>query len=168
MGLIAPRRRPIAADPYPLPTHRVVARGLLTDLDGRVLIVASAQRGTRQYLPGGKVEIGESPQAACRRELAEEIGVDLVVGELLVCAWNPDPVAAAGWDWLSYLFDCGTHDAGRLDRRIVTQPTEISDCQWVDPGEAVTLLEPGLARLLLAARSGTRYVEYTPPVSRRR
>jgi 8-oxo-dGTP diphosphatase len=33
--------------------------------------------------PGGKVETGESPQAALRRELAEELGIDVEVTHLL-------------------------------------------------------------------------------------
>jgi 8-oxo-dGTP diphosphatase len=49
------------------------------DADGRVLV---AQRPAGKHLagqwefPGGKVEAGESPEAALVRELAEELGIE--------------------------------------------------------------------------------------------
>lgn len=48
-----------------------------------------AQRGAAMSLagkwefPGGKVEPGESPTAALTREIAEELGLQIAVGELL-------------------------------------------------------------------------------------
>ena len=46
------------------------------------------QRGYGEYegwweFPGGKIEPGESPEAALRREIMEELGVEIAVGELL-------------------------------------------------------------------------------------
>jgi len=43
-------------------------------------------------LPGGQLEVGDpGPEAALRRELAEEVGIDVVVGELLT-AYRYDPL----------------------------------------------------------------------------
>jgi len=57
----------------------LVSAVALVDADGRVLL---AQRPTGKTLaglwefPGGKVEPGETPEAALIRELQEELGVD--------------------------------------------------------------------------------------------
>ncbi|HVL22021.1 MAG TPA: (deoxy)nucleoside triphosphate pyrophosphohydrolase [Amaricoccus sp.] len=56
----------------------VVAVALI-DRDGRVLIAqrpqGKAMAGLWEF-PGGKVEAGETPEAALIRELAEELGID--------------------------------------------------------------------------------------------
>jgi len=54
--------------------------------DGRILITRRPPEGLLGGLwefPGGKVEPGEDPPAAARRELAEELGVEIEVGEPL-------------------------------------------------------------------------------------
>ncbi len=51
----------------------------LIDVDGRVLMARRPEGGSMAGLwefPGGKVESGESPEAALIRELREEVGVD--------------------------------------------------------------------------------------------
>jgi 8-oxo-dGTP pyrophosphatase MutT (NUDIX family) len=149
-------------EPAALPVHRAVVRALLTDLDGRILIVKPCGTNKRWWhLPGGKIETTESPRAACRREVAEELGIDVEIGQLLVSAWNPDP-AIGNHDWLSYLFDCGRFDAATFDNRIVLDHSELADHYWASLGEAMTALEPGLTRLLVASRQGLHYVEYLP------
>jgi 8-oxo-dGTP diphosphatase len=63
---------------------QVVAAVLVRD--GRVLI---CQRTRHQALPlkwefpGGKIEAGESAQAALKRELQEELGIDAEIGRTL-------------------------------------------------------------------------------------
>lgn len=57
---------------------KLVAAAALVDADGRVLV---AQRPPGKHLaglwefPGGKLEPGETPEAALIRELAEELGI---------------------------------------------------------------------------------------------
>jgi 8-oxo-dGTP diphosphatase len=58
----------------------LVAAVALVDTDGRVLL---AERPAGKHLagmwefPGGKVQTGESPEAALIRELDEELGIDV-------------------------------------------------------------------------------------------
>jgi 8-oxo-dGTP diphosphatase len=61
---------------------------LFRDEDGRVLLVDPVYKPTWD-LPGGAVEKEESPHAACRREVAEELGLDRPPGRVLVVDWIP-------------------------------------------------------------------------------
>ena len=58
----------------------LVAAVALVDTDGRVLLAerpaGKAMAGLWEF-PGGKVDPGETPEAALIRELAEELGIDV-------------------------------------------------------------------------------------------
>ncbi len=64
-----------------------VVAGVLVDTQGRVLV---AQRGAGKHLagtwefPGGKVDPGEDPRTALRRELREELGIETGAVEPLI------------------------------------------------------------------------------------
>ena len=59
---------------------RVVVGAVLRDAGGRVL-AARRERPAGWELPGGKVEPGETEPAALVRELREELGVTVEVGD---------------------------------------------------------------------------------------
>ncbi len=57
---------------------RLFSRVLVLDEEGRFLCVQQLVKGkTLWNFPGGKIEPGEKPDAAARRELHEELGIDV-------------------------------------------------------------------------------------------
>ena len=78
--------RPVGSRRMPLPpgtARPVVAAGaLFRDAAGRVLLVHPTYKPGWD-VPGGVVEDGESPAEACRREIAEELGLDRATGAFL-------------------------------------------------------------------------------------
>lgn len=111
-----------------LPTKRIIAQGRLRDEHGRVLLCRLTYK--REWdLPGGVVEVGEAPAAGLVREIDEELGVFVEVGDLLTVNWLP---AWRGWDDACiFLFDLGEVDASITDGMRL-QPTEIVGVEWCD------------------------------------
>lgn len=89
-----------------LPTSYLAASGLITDPDGRVLLVDPNYR-EHWTMPGGVVEHGEAPHLACEREVAEEVGLAVRSGRLLAVHWSA-PRPPRPRPFLSFVFDCGT------------------------------------------------------------
>ncbi|WP_347353381.1 NUDIX hydrolase [Intrasporangium sp.] len=137
----------LAADPMPdtrdgfigvlnanLPTKRVISQAVLRDEQGRVLLCELTYK--REWdLPGGVVDPWESPASAVRRELAEELGLDLPVRGLLVVNWMPP---WRGWDdACQFVFDLGRHQRS-LVATMRFEATEITAVHWCTREEART------------------------------
>ncbi|MGW1935848.1 NUDIX hydrolase [Streptomyces sp. CB03578] len=63
------------------PLHSVSVAGAVIREDGRLLAIRRADNGTWE-LPGGVLELTESPEAGVRREVLEETGIEVEVDEL--------------------------------------------------------------------------------------
>jgi 8-oxo-dGTP diphosphatase len=107
--------------------------------NGRILM---AQRnfgdseGGKWEFPGGKVEPGEDPRAALKRELAEELGVNAEVGPVLETV----SVLKGDCHLVLLYFQCNLFQ---------NEPVAI-DCQqvrWFDPEEANLLSKPEADRI---------------------
>lgn len=109
-----------------LPRKRAISQMLVRDQDDRVLLCQLTYKQDWD-LPGGVVEVGESPQLAVAREVEEELGLTLETGPLLLTDWLPP---WSGWDdALCLVFDGGVHDAS-IAETIVRQTREIKDAAF--------------------------------------
>ncbi|MEV0973790.1 NUDIX hydrolase [Microtetraspora glauca] len=149
---------------------RAAAGALIRDEAGRVLLVRPTYKGTWD-IPGGSLEPGESPRAACVRELDEELAITPEVGALLCVDWVPP---APPWDGgLMFVFDGGVLPASEV-AAIRLPPEELEGFAFVAPGDLDGPLTPEMARRLRAClgrpgRGGVYledgYAESGPPES---
>lgn len=117
---------------------------LVTAPDGRVLIVKTTKwRGT-WGVPGGKVEWGETLEAALKREFREEVGLDLreIKFALVQEAVNDEQ------------FHCPAHFVllnyyARCESTQVIPNEEIVEWEWVTPLEALDFPLNSFTKLLL-------------------
>ena len=109
-----------------LPRKRAIGQMLVRDQDGRVLLCSLTYKPDWD-LPGGVVEVNESPRDAVSRELEEELALQLPAGELVLTDWLPP---WSGWDdAICLVFDGGTHDASLTDA-IVREAREIRTAEF--------------------------------------
>lgn len=111
-----------------------IAAALMSRSDGRVLLVR--KKATESFMqPGGKIEAGEHPQVALRRELSEELGIDIDPNEMTYLGRYTAPAA---------------NEPGRLvDAEVfriviahsVSPGAEIEEILWLDPSS------PGAVKL---------------------
>ena len=129
-----------------LPAKRVAAGVLARNRCGQVLVVQTSYK-THWEVPGGLVEADEGLAQGARREVVEELGVPLPVGDLLVV--DACGTAGAHPDIVCVLFDGGVHDDDLIER--LTYPDgEIVAAHWADR-ELVRRCGPRLSTRLLAA-----------------
>ena len=105
----------------------IVAAGVVVE-QGKVLL-SRRKQGThlagRWEFPGGKVEAGEDPRAALRRELEEELGIHVDVGEIVDVTFHryeDDDKAVL------LLFFMATREGGSPE----PQALDVAEFQWAD------------------------------------
>lgn len=127
---------------------------LFTDELGRVLLVKPTYR-SQWLLVGGAADPGESPEAACRREVREELGLSRDPGRLLAVHWltpgHQDVAADMPFPGeVRYILDGGVlTDADIAALRL--PPDELSAHALLDSRAAAERMIPVDAQIMLAA-----------------
>jgi ADP-ribose pyrophosphatase YjhB (NUDIX family) len=143
-----------------LPRKRAIAQMLVRDPEGRVLLCRLTYKSDWD-LPGGVVEVNESPQEAVRREVKEELDLDLDTGSLLLTDWLPP---WSGWDdALALVYDGGVHEATLLGGTTL-QAREIRDVAFCTPAQVRERCADFTSRRIesaldVLAGGGTAYTE---------
>ena len=122
--------------------YRVAALCFLFDAQGRTLLLHRAKPPNLDlYSPiGGKLEqgVGESPTVCAQREIREEAGLDVAVGDLHLTGIVSECAFEGRGHWLMFLFE-------------VTRPVELpagamrfdeGRLEWHDPSAIVGLPIP--------------------------
>jgi 8-oxo-dGTP pyrophosphatase MutT (NUDIX family) len=130
-----------------LPRKRAISQMLIRSTDDRLLLCQLTYKNDWD-LPGGVVEVGESPQLAVAREVEEELGLRIEAGPLVLTDWLPP---WGGWDdAVCLVFDGGVHDESIIDA-VVRQQREIRAARFCTLDEAHELCADFTARRLVAA-----------------
>lgn len=132
-----------------LPRKRAISQMLIRDdsPEPRVLLCQLTYKADWD-LPGGVVEVGESPHLAVAREVTEELALELPAGPLLLTDWLPP---WGGWDdALCLVFDGGSHPAALVDD-IVRQEREIRSAAFCTLAEVSERAAEFTARRVRAA-----------------
>lgn len=142
------------SQPSPGLQLHVVTAGVILDDGGRLLI---ARRAPGRYIPGlwefpgGKLEPDESPEACLARELMEELGLEVKVGELLTAVHHTyDRYRVLLLAYRCALASPGPSPGTGLAAKAPAPLTDEHDrVEWVDPR---TVLGSGEYELLEADR----------------
>jgi ADP-ribose pyrophosphatase YjhB (NUDIX family) len=129
------------------PRKRVSADVILRDEQGRILLVDPKYKPDWD-LPGGMAEANEPPTDTVRRELREELGLEVVIGSLLCVDW----VSPHGpWDDLvNFIFDGGVCDVETIGGLRLADD-ELRAYEFCDEGQVKERLRPYAWRRVSAA-----------------
>jgi mutator protein MutT len=106
---------------------------IIVDDQGRLFLArrgpkAKNERGLWEF-PGGSVEFGETLAAALQREMQEEYGIQIIVGELLDVVDHI--LTEEGQHWISPTFICAI--TGGQPR--IIEPEKCTEIGWFFPDQ---------------------------------
>jgi len=131
---------------FPEPT----VGALIVNDEGKILLAKSHKWFDKYTLPGGHIEVGESMIDAVRREVKEEVGLDVEVVEMLLvqeAIFAPEFFKKKHFIFID--FYCKSKD-----QQVKLDQDEIQDYIWVFPGAAYNLKLDSFTRKTL-----DRYLE---------
>lgn len=126
---------------------KVITSGavILRDEHDRVVIEKPNYRD-HWLLPGGGVDPGEDARECARREVREELGLEIEVGRLLTADWMPSSAVRSAPMGVHFLFDGGVIPAAQLEADIVPQVAELDGWMLAEESELHLLSPWGAAR----------------------
>ncbi len=136
----------IARQVFPEPT----VGALIVNKEGKILLARSHKWFDKYTLPGGHIEVGESMIDAVRREVKEEVGLDVEVVEMLLvqeAIFAPEFYKKKHFIFID--FYCKSKE-----QQVKLDQDEIQDYIWVFPGAAYNLKLDSFTRKTL-----DRYLE---------
>jgi nucleoside triphosphatase len=113
---------------YPEPT----VGALIVNNEGKILLARSHKWFDKYTLPGGHIEVGETMEEALRREVKEEVGLDVEVVEFLLM--QEAIFAKEFWKKRHFIFFDFLCRVG--DQQVKLDRDELQDYIWEYPGAA--------------------------------
>lgn len=116
---------------YPEPT----VGALIVNKEGKILLAKSHKWFDKYTLPGGHIEIGETMEEAVKREVREEVGLQIEVVEFLTmheAIFTKEFYKKRHFIFFDFLCKTG-------DKPVKPDQTEIQDYLWEYPGQAFNL-----------------------------
>ena len=131
-------------------TKKRVGSGVaIVDENLRILLVEPTYKDTWE-VPGGMVELDESPRQGARRECLEELGLNVEIGRLLVIDWVIQ--GRTPGDGLMFIYE-----AGSIDTSLITLPQdELRSWEWCDRSAVSARIRDFQARRIFAALDALR------------
>lgn len=130
-----------------LPKKRMGTGVLFVNAEDELLIVKPTYR-PEWLVPGGIVEENESPYRAAAREIQEELGLSLPIGQLLCVEYrSAEPPRSEN---LQFIFDGGVLSKESI-AKIVLPANELVTYAFVPLHQALEKVTPYLARRLTLA-----------------
>jgi 8-oxo-dGTP diphosphatase len=129
---------------------------LIRNEAGDILMVQPTYKESLE-LPGGYIEIGEYPVAACLREVREELGLEIELRGLLAVDWAPAPREG---EKILFIFDGGQLSPDQ-EAAVKLREEEIASYGYYTLAEIANRTPPRLSRRIAQAAqaSSTRYLE---------
>ena len=116
---------------YPEPT----VGALIVNKEGKILLTKSHKWFDKYTLPGGHIEVGETMKEAVIREVKEEVGLDVEVGDMLLM--QEAIFAEEFWKRKHFIFFDFLSKS--KDQRVKLDGRELQEYLWEYPGAAFKL-----------------------------